>query len=112
MEIQDLAFHDVAQPGMRGLHEEWQGRRPHSARQPRSRAPLNITCTTVPFSGATSGGKVALPRKKNDKRWVERPVATGKMSLTHMGGQRYEFNTEPRNLEWQEYVRTINPMRS
>lgn len=112
MEIQDPAYHDVAQRGMRELHEEWQTprappspptRRPHSARAGYGgRAP-------VPYSGSTAIGKASLPRKHDMKNWVERPVATGIMSLTHHAGQRYTFSQEPRYLELEEYLRTVNP---
>lgn len=105
VEIQDPAYHDVAQRGMRDLHEQWQvqtPRRPHSARAGGSRF-------TRPYCGATATGKVALPRKHDSKDWVLRPVATGKMSMKHFEGKRYAFNQDPRYLEWEEYVRTIEP---
>jgi len=109
MEIQDPAYHDVAQRGMRELHEEWQGRpaprRPQSARARPSRV-------KVPYGGSTAVGEVALPRKHDVKDWVERPVSTGKMSLKHFGGQRYTFNQEPRYLVWEEFTTTINPART
>lgn len=111
MEIQDPAYHDVAQRGARDLHEEWQDvprpppRRPMSARAGSSRVP-------VPYCGSTTIGKVALPRKHNIKAWVERPVSTGIMSMKHFDGQRYSFRQEPRFIEWEEYVRTLNPART
>lgn len=106
LEIQDPAYHDVAQRGMRELHEEWQApRRPMSARMGRARP-------TVPYGGKTTTGQVALPRQNKPKAWVERPVATGKMALSHLNGQRYTFSQEPRPLEWEDYLRTINQART
>jgi hypothetical protein len=103
MDMQDLTFNDVGQPGIRDLHEEW-----GQARRPLDRT---IVATQVPFSGSTSRAKAAIPLPKQPSQWVERPVATGKFALKHMGGKRYVFNKEPRYLEWEEYLATINPIR-
>lgn len=112
MEIQDPSFHDVAQRGMRELHEEWQGtQRPQSPRRPQS-ARAGSSRPPVPYGGSTTVGKVAIPRKHNMQAWVERPVSTGKMSLKHFGGQRYTFSQEPRFINWEEYVQTINSART
>lgn len=101
MDIQDPAYHDMGQRGLRDLHEEWQEpvrhtpRRPQSARAGTSRRP-------APYYGKTTFGKVAIPLPYNPKDWVERPVATGIMSLNHLQGQRYTFNQTPRGLERED----------
>lgn len=106
VEIQDPAFHDVGQRGMREIHEEWQTpRRPMSARMGRGRP-------AVPYGGKTTTGSAALPRQNRPKEWVERPVAAGKMALSHLNGQRYTFSQEPRPLEWEDYLKTINQART
>jgi len=128
LEIQDPAYHDVAQRGMRELHEQWKDtapRRPHSARAgsgrphsaragsgngPSTGHPL--TNQKVPYGGSTAIGAMATPRRHNEKAWVERPVAVGKMALAHHGGQRYAFNQECRYLEWKDYEQNINPSRT
>jgi hypothetical protein len=92
---------------VRELHEEWMHQRP--AEQPYSAR--GITRTKVPYSGSTSRAKAAIRQKKNAEAWIERPVSTGKVSLTHMGGKRYVFNNEPRYLEWQEYLTLVNQVR-
>jgi len=109
IQIQDPSYHDMAQRGVRELQEEWQApcarpqlRRPHSARAGYSRQ-------QVPYGGSTSGPKVALRHRHDVKDWIERPVATGKMSLKHMNGQRYVMSQEPRYLQWEEYIRSVNP---
>lgn len=113
VEIQDPQYHDVAQRGMREMHEEWQapGPMPPSRRRPHSaRGGYSLTARgngQVPYSGSTAIGKVALPRKHDMKNWVERPVATGKMALTHLAGQRYGFSQATRGLIWEEYLRDV-----
>lgn len=100
VQIQDPAFHDVAQRGMRELHEEWQAapmpNRPQSAR-------IDKTRPKLPYGGSTTTGKVAIPRRHNQEAWIEKPVSTGKMALSHFQGQRYAFRQEPRHLDWDEY---------
>jgi len=113
MEIQDPAYHDVGQRGIREIQEEWQAprpqpKRPQSAREGNSFA---RSAMRAPYGGSTATGKVALPRRHNMQAWVERPVATGKMSLKHHHGARYTFSQEPRGLEWNEYVKNLNPAR-
>lgn len=71
--------------GLRDLHEDWLDVWPRSPRE-------------WPFSGSTASGRTALPLEHNPKRWVERPVATGKFALEHMDGKRYEWNTKPREV--------------
>jgi len=51
---------------------------------------------SVPFSGTTVSGSVAMPRDYDANRWVERPVAKGKYALDHMGGKRYAWDHKPR----------------
>jgi len=112
IEIQDPSYHDVAPRGMRELHEEWQSARPHmpsTPRRPHSARAGYGPRSPIPYSGSTAIGKAALPRKHDMKNWVERPVATGTMSLTHHGGKRYTFNQQGRGLEWEDYLRTVNP---
>lgn len=50
----------------------------------------------VPYSGSTTTGKAAMTGPPNTKRWVERPVSTGKYALNHMEGMRYQWNDKPR----------------
>jgi len=107
VEIQDAAYYDVAQRGMRELHEEWQEPAP-SPRRPLSARAGYSPRGLVPYSGSTAIGRAALPRRYNPREWVERPVATGKMSLNHFDGQRYKFSQEGRGLEWDEYLRMVN----
>lgn len=109
VEIQDPAYHDVSQRGMRELHEEWQ-EPPQSPRRPQSAR--GMMRKPVPYGGSTAIGKAALPRRQDQEAWVERPVATGKMALKHFGGQRYAFSQESRCLEWDDYLRNINPNRT
>lgn len=80
--IQDPVF---ATPGgdIKDMHEEWRDCTPMSPH-------------AVPYCGATAYGQVAAKTEAVPARWVERPVATGKYSLGHMDGVRYEFNTSPR----------------
>jgi hypothetical protein len=106
VDMQDLVYDEAGQRGVRELHEEWTYHRPGYERPVSARS---ITRTTnVPFSGSTSRAKAAIRQKREAQAWIERPVSTGKASLTHMGGKRYEFNHEPRYLEWQEYIKLIN----
>lgn len=107
IQIQDPSYHDVAQRGVRELQEEWQAPRPQPRRPQSARA--GYTRQPVPYGGSTTGAKVALRRNHDPKDWIERPVATGKMSLTHMKGQRYIMSQEPRYLQWEEYIRSVNP---
>lgn len=51
---------------------------------------------SIPYSGSTITGKVALPNGKDASRWVERPVAAGKYALDHMDGKRYGWDQKPR----------------
>jgi len=74
--------------GVKELHEEW-----------RSCAPM--TPRLVPYSGATASGRAAVPRQHDPNDWFLRPVATGKMSLDHMNGKRYQFSGQPRILSEQ-----------
>lgn len=104
LDMQDLVYSDAGQRGVRELHEEWVHQRPVSAR--------SITQTMVPYNGSTSRSKAAIPQRRNIQAWVERPVSTGKFSLEHMGGRQYAFKTEPRYLEWQEYLTLVNSVRN
>jgi len=70
--------------GVQELHEEWGDLLPRSPRE-------------WPFSGSTSSGKAGVKTMYNAKRWVERPVATGKYSLDHMEGKRYTWDNSPRH---------------
>jgi len=117
LEIQDPTFQDAAQRGVREMHEEWQeprpmpafpSRRPHSARAGSSQRGICRTGPAVPYSGSTAIGEASLPRKHNVKDWIERPVATGTMSLTHHAGQRYTWDQKPRPLEWKEYLKSMD----
>jgi|ERR1712232_1018787 len=56
---------------------------------------------TIPYSGCTVYGKVALDRPKDSKDWVERPVAVGKYALDHMEGKRYKWHRRPRDCLMQ-----------
>lgn len=53
----------------------------------------------VPYGGATTSAKTAIPHSKNNEQWVDKPVSTGKMALNHMNGQRYRFNMKSRGLD-------------
>ena len=42
-----------------------------------------------PYSGCTTSGSArALPSPTATKEWVEKPVASGRYALQHMGGTR------------------------
>mmetsp|Transcript_28391 Transcript_28391/g.51256 ORF Transcript_28391/g.51256 Transcript_28391/m.51256 type:complete len:247 (+) Transcript_28391:52-792(+) len=69
--------------GVQELHEEWGDLLPNSPRE-------------WPFSGSTASGKAGMPNARNAKHWVERPVATGKYALDHMGGERYSWARDSR----------------
>ena len=66
--------------GAKELHEQWGHVMPLSRRQ-------------WPFSGSTVAGRSG---PADAKSWIERPVATGKYALDHMGGTRYKWNMSPR----------------
>lgn len=68
---------------IKDLHEEWADVVP-------------IDRAAVPYSGSTASGHMAIPRQKDDRKWVERPVAHGKMAVDHMGGIRYRWDHNPR----------------
>lgn len=123
VDIQDPVHHEVGQRGVRelheewrDLHEEWQTPRPYTPQATAPRRPQSARAGSfrgsMPYAGATVNSKVALPRRHNIKAWVERPVSTGKMSLTHFGGRRYHFCQKPRGLEWDEYVQKVDPSRT
>ena len=67
--------------GAKELHEQWGHVMPLSRRQ-------------WPFSGSTVPGRSGP--EADAKSWIERPVATGKYALDHMGGTRYKWNMSPR----------------
>jgi len=54
------------------------------------------------YCGSTARGVEALPRKHDDQAWIERPVAVGKLAVSHLKGQRYRFGTKPRGIEWND----------
>jgi hypothetical protein len=41
-----------------------------------------------PYSGFTTSGSCALPSPREATKWVEKPVASGRYALQHMGGTR------------------------
>lgn len=72
--------------GAKELHEQWGHVMPLSRRQ-------------WPFSGSTVPGRGPCGPEASEadpKSWIERPVATGKYALDHMGGTRYKWNMTPR----------------
>eukprot|EP00927_Polykrikos_kofoidii_P062291 TRINITY_DN57099_c0_g1_i1.p1 TRINITY_DN57099_c0_g1~~TRINITY_DN57099_c0_g1_i1.p1 ORF type:complete len:356 (-),score=32.98 TRINITY_DN57099_c0_g1_i1:96-1064(-) len=73
------------------LVEEWRPAVPYM------HVPYSGSIGQVPYSGATASGKVALKNAKDPRRWVGRPVATGKYALDHMEGTRYKWKREPRH---------------
>eukprot|EP00929_Paragymnodinium_shiwhaense_P009591 TRINITY_DN1137_c0_g1_i7.p1 TRINITY_DN1137_c0_g1~~TRINITY_DN1137_c0_g1_i7.p1 ORF type:complete len:301 (+),score=34.64 TRINITY_DN1137_c0_g1_i7:74-904(+) len=76
------------------LCEEWQQPLPDQYMWPRHDAWSGAP--SIPYSGSTVHGKVAIPRQHDGKKWVDRPVAVGRYSLDHMEGKRYEWNAKPR----------------
>eukprot|EP00928_Gymnodinium_smaydae_P046357 TRINITY_DN3087_c0_g2_i1.p1 TRINITY_DN3087_c0_g2~~TRINITY_DN3087_c0_g2_i1.p1 ORF type:complete len:296 (-),score=43.54 TRINITY_DN3087_c0_g2_i1:148-1035(-) len=50
----------------------------------------------IPYSGSTTIGRAAMPRDVDPKKWIERPVATGKYALDHHDGTRYAWDATPR----------------
>lgn len=92
MPIEDPFFANVGGAGgarLRELHEEWQDREQRAERDFGQ-----IAARVVPFCGATTSGKAAMPRDRDVSDWVERPVATGKFALNHMEGQRYLWESD------------------
>lgn len=73
----------VCNIGAKELHDEWGHVVPNSTRQ-------------WPFSGSTVPSSSTLPAKVDMKRWIERPVSTGKYAVDHMRGTRYQWDTAPR----------------
>eukprot|EP00931_Biecheleriopsis_adriatica_P049252 TRINITY_DN28488_c0_g1_i1.p1 TRINITY_DN28488_c0_g1~~TRINITY_DN28488_c0_g1_i1.p1 ORF type:complete len:263 (-),score=25.66 TRINITY_DN28488_c0_g1_i1:115-903(-) len=63
---------------VKDLHQQWNRFMPMSSRE-------------WPYSGSTASGRMTLPNPINPKNWVERPVASGKVSLEHLGGARYKW---------------------
>lgn len=64
---------------------------------------------SVPYSGSTCYGKVALSRQRDSKRWVDRPVAHGKYALDHMEGKRYVWSGKPRDVLYQTKKEEADP---
>lgn len=81
-----LALHQpvYAHPGgdCQEIHEQW-------------RCPP-FPARAMPYSGVTSSGPAAIPNENAPERWIERPVATGKMALDHCDGSRYAFDRKQR----------------
>lgn len=114
LEIQDPSYHWVAQRGIRDIHEEWQQPRPPQKRRPHSARAGSSSRNAMPYAGGTANWKVALPKsaRKESTELLDKPLSTGKMSLTHFSGRRYTFSQEPRYLEWDEYVHTLDLPRT
>lgn len=81
--LQDPIFAESS-IGAKELHEEWGNVTPMSRRE-------------WPYSGFTTSGSCALPSPREATKWVEKPVASGRYALQHMGGTRYQWDTKPRN---------------
>lgn len=82
--LEEAVFAENGAAGLKELHQEWSCP-PFSAR-------------ARPYCGATASGKVALPTSQDPGDWVERPVSTGTLALSHYGGNRYKWDQSPRNV--------------
>lgn len=52
----------------------------------------------MPFCGATASKFTAVRTVQDPGHWIERPVSTGTLSLSHFGGNRYTWDQTPREV--------------
>lgn len=77
--LENQIFGQIGHHKIRSLHQDFV-RRPVYGR--------------MGYSGETATGSYAIPRSKDTKLWIEKPVANGKMASEHMGGTRYKFRND------------------
>lgn len=77
--LENQIFGQIGHHKIRSLHQDFV-RRPVYGR--------------MGYSGETATGSYAIPRNKDTKLWIEKPVANGKMASEHMGGTRYKFRND------------------